>query len=651
MLNFFHRLFATDFMPHVYCLREPSLIALHAIADAVIALSYFLIPTALLLLIRRRRDLAFPWMFALFGVFILGCGATHVLGIVTLWHPIYRFDGAMKALTALASAGTAVLLFRLLPQLMLIPSPEQLRAEIQERESAEREVRRMNARLEQRVAERTQELEKANQRLAESELRLRSILDGAKALIYVKDLNGRFTFVNQAFTEFMGLRREQIIDRTDDDLFPPVLAAEFKKNDQLTLTQGSTEFEEVAQNSQGATVYVSNKFSLVGFDGQPYALCGMSTNITERKLAEEGLAKANRELRDSEERFRQIAELVPDMLWSADLDGNMRFISKRLQYYTGMNEQNCSAANWQNMIHPDDFPVVKEQIKKAAISRQSWEVETRLRRADGLYRWFMLRTAPVCRDAGAVGYWLGAFNDIDEMKRTERALRRSNEELEQFAYAAAHDLQEPLRNVSTSLGILRKQLGERITPEETEWMTESIKNARRMQTMVQDLLQYSRVVSESEQIAPLVNTKLAAEQALQNLGEAVRESQAQIQLGDLPEISVREPHLITLFQNLIGNSIKYRKPGTQPVVRISAFPNGSNWRFAVSDNGIGFDPAYSDRIFKVFKRLHNRDEYSGNGIGLALCARIVAHYGGRIWAEGQPGQGAVFQFTLPAYQQ
>jgi signal transduction histidine kinase len=153
LTDFFGGLFSTDFMPHAFCLREPGLIALHAIADSFIALSYLLIPAALIVFVRRRRDVAFPWMFTLFAVFILGCGATHVLAVVTLWRPMYRFDGVLKVITALASIGTAVMLFRILPKLMLIPSPKQLRREIQDRESAALEVQRMNVRLEEAAAQ------------------------------------------------------------------------------------------------------------------------------------------------------------------------------------------------------------------------------------------------------------------------------------------------------------------------------------------------------------------------------------------------------------------------------------------------------------------------------------------------------------------
>jgi light-regulated signal transduction histidine kinase (bacteriophytochrome) len=182
--------------------------------------------------------------------------------------------------------------------------------------------------------------------------------------------------------------------------------------------------------------------------------------------------------------------------------------------------------------------------------------------------------------------------------------------------------------------------------EEANWIAESTKNAQRMHTMVKDLLQYSRVISDGERADLTENASMAVEQVLRNLTEEIRASGARVEMGELPPIRMREPHLVTLFQNLISNAIKYRRPDLAPVIRISASRHEDGWQFAVTDNGIGFDPAYAKYIFKVFKRLHNRDEYSGNGIGLAICARIVAHYGGRIWAEAEPGQGATFRFTV-----
>lgn len=197
MLDFLRHLFATDFMPHVLCLRLPEVVWLHVISDSLIAGSYFLIPIALVMLIRQRRDLAFSWMFALFGVFILACGATHVLGVYTLWHPVYRFDGVIKAATALASMPTAILLFRLLPKAVSLPSPADLTREVEERKAAEAAVRRLNSELEKRVEERTMAL-------AASEARFRAAVEAVGDIIWTNTADGRMMGEQPDWSAFTG---------------------------------------------------------------------------------------------------------------------------------------------------------------------------------------------------------------------------------------------------------------------------------------------------------------------------------------------------------------------------------------------------------------------------------------------------------------
>ncbi|MGI8958516.1 MAG: sensor histidine kinase [Bryobacteraceae bacterium] len=253
-------------------------------------------------------------------------------------------------------------------------------------------------------------------------------------------------------------------------------------------------------------------------------------------------------------------------------------------------------------------------------------------------------------ERGEIEQWLGACSDIDELKRTETALRYSNDELSQFAHAAAHDLQEPLRNVANAAGLLRRYCGNRLDPEERDLSQACIEGSQRMQSMVRDLLAYAKVIDCSESEAVVTDSSETIQQVLANLGAAIEESKAELNWEPLPVLPVKKAHLLALLQNLIANAIKYRKSDIAPVIRVWVARQGGEWVFSVSDNGIGFDPAYAERIFGVFKRLHQRNEYSGTGIGLAICARIIAHYGGRIWAESQLGEGATFRFTLPAHQ-
>ncbi|MEO5336511.1 MAG: ATP-binding protein [Magnetospirillum sp. WYHS-4] len=227
-------------------------------------------------------------------------------------------------------------------------------------------------------------------------------------------------------------------------------------------------------------------------------------------------------------------------------------------------------------------------------------------------------------------------------------LSRSNAELERFAYVAAHDLQEPLRNVVTYSQILEKRMASTLDETGRENLAVVVDGARRMRQLVGDLLTYSRVTGGAEAFAP-VDTKAALAMALTNLKEATGESHARIGFSDLPTVAGDRTQLALLFQNLVGNAIKYRRPGNVPSVDIHAELRDGWWWFSVTDDGIGIDPRYADQIFVIFKRLHTRDSYPGTGLGLALCRRIVERHGGRIWVEsGGDGRGSTFRFTLPA---
>jgi len=237
---------------------------------------------------------------------------------------------------------------------------------------------------------------------------------------------------------------------------------------------------------------------------------------------------------------------------------------------------------------------------------------------------------------------------LSSSKQNEEALRRANDDLRQFAYAAAHDLQEPLRNIANSLGLIKRVQQQPLQSEVTELVQESIDSAQRLMQMVKDLLAFSRVVSEVDRATEQIDANDVMHQVLKDLSAAISDSGAQVKIGPLPLVEMENAHLLQLFQNLVGNALKYRRMEVTPLIEVSAVRQGTEWLFTVADNGIGFDPIFAERIFGVFKRLHVRDQYPGTGIGLALCSRIVALYGGRIWAESQIGVGSTFKFTMPS---
>ena len=242
--------------------------------------------------------------------------------------------------------------------------------------------------------------------------------------------------------------------------------------------------------------------------------------------------------------------------------------------------------------------------------------------------------------------WFGSCTDIDDQKRVEEELRRANRDLEQVAYSASHDLQEPLRTVKIYSELLTSRYSPQLGGEALQFLGYVREGASRMENLVRDLLTYTQ--STIEQPAEQTDANLALTATLSSLNGMISEAGALITADSLPVVPMAAAHLQQLFQNLVTNAIKYRSPDRAPLVHVTAHQHHGQHAFAVSDNGIGIDPQYKEEIFGLFKRLHTSDKYSGTGIGLAICQRIVDRYRGRIWVESEPGKGSTFRFTIPA---
>jgi signal transduction histidine kinase len=234
-----------------------------------------------------------------------------------------------------------------------------------------------------------------------------------------------------------------------------------------------------------------------------------------------------------------------------------------------------------------------------------------------------------------------------EIRRRQEILTRVNADLEQFAYSASHDLQEPIRNIAIYSEFLSRRYGNLLDERGQEFLRYVNQGARRMEGLVRDLLAYTKAASIADEVQEPMGAEKPLQAALLNLTEALRQSDTHVSYHSLPEVRMREVHLQQLFQNLIGNAIKYRRE-ERPQISISAQKTDGYWLFRIQDNGIGISPDYKERIFGLFKRLHGNEEYTGTGIGLALCQRIVDRYRGRIWVESEPGKGSTFFFTIPA---
>jgi light-regulated signal transduction histidine kinase (bacteriophytochrome) len=295
------------------------------------------------------------------------------------------------------------------------------------------------------------------------------------------------------------------------------------------------------------------------------------------------------------------------------------------------------------------MPAILERIGRGeAID----EFETRRQRKDGSLVPVVLCISPLLAEDGSVIGASAIVHDITDRKQAEENLRRtaeelkkSNSDLEQFASVASHDLQEPLRMVTGFVQLLHQQYSGRLDAEADKYIDFAVDGAKRMHTLINDLLAYARIGTRGR---PPVTTRAdeALRDALANLRSSIEETAAEITCGDLPVIQADEGQLAQLFQNLVGNAIKFRGQ-SPPKIRVEARQQDDGWLFSVGDNGIGIAPEFGERIFLIFQRLHSRREYPGTGIGLAICKRIVDRHGGRIWVESQAGRGSTFYFTLP----
>lgn len=361
-------------------------------------------------------------------------------------------------------------------------------------------------------------------------------------------------------------------------------------------------------------------------------------DISQRQQAEESH-------RANEEQIRSLANTISQLAWMAEPDGHIFWYNDRWYEYTGRTPDEMCGWGWRAVHDPAILPEVERRWEESLKNGIPFDMEFPLRGAGGEYRWFLTRVIPLKKAGGKVTCWIGTNTDIHEAREVREQLKRANTHLAQFAYSASHDLREPLRNVAVYSQLLGRRYSQVLDAQGAEFLGYITEGATRMETLVDDLLAYAE--SGTTTSAPLerVDATAVLTDVLAGLKASIDVSGAEITYGELPAFATRAVHLRQLLENLIGNAIKYRA-GT-PKIQVSAEAAGSEWIFAVSDNGIGIEPEYRDTVFGLFKRLNNPKEYSGTGLGLALCQNIVKLYNGRIWVDSKLGEGATFYFALP----
>ena len=354
------------------------------------------------------------------------------------------------------------------------------------------------------------------------------------------------------------------------------------------------------------------------------------------------------EIKQSKELFRILFYRSPIGTYIIQ-NGHFRLVNRQLAYILGYDEDELIGRLSLSFVLPEDRDAVRENAIKMLKGGCSLGYEFRVVNKQAKIKWVMETVVPVYyRRKRAT---LGSLIDVTERKQMEERLQqmtaemqRSNTELEQFAYVISHDLQEPLRMVSSYTQLLAKRYGKKLDNDADEFIGYAVDGAKRMQTLLHDLLEYSRVGTRGKPFG-LVNCEHVVEQAMANLKIAIEECSASVSYDTLPTVMGDEGQLVRLFQNLIGNAIKFRREET-PQVHISALRRNNIITFTVKDNGIGIDPQHSQSIFEIFRRLHTREEYPGTGMGLAICKKIVERHGGHISVQSQPGQGSTFYFSV-----
>jgi PAS domain S-box-containing protein len=493
---------------------------------------------------------------------------------------------------------------------------------------------------------------KPNQQMVTSEAKYRGLLEAAPDAMVVVDEAGAIVLVNVQTEKQFGYPRDELIGRQVTDIIPIGFAERIIADGSRPAAEAlaqviGTGIELVARRKDGGEFPIEIMLSpLESSDG--ILVTAAIRDISRRKEAEELMMRA-------EQRYRGLLEAAPDAMVVVNKTGEIVLVNVQTEKQFGYSRDELIGRKVTDII-PIGFAerLVADKLRSpeealAQVIGTGIEL-TALRRDGGEFPIEIMLSPLESADGILV---TAAIRDIAVRKAAEAdltdkiaELKRSNEELSQFAYIASHDLQEPLRMVSSYTQLLAQRYAGKLDSDADEFIAFAVDGATRMQRLIQDLLAYSRIGTKGMNVTK-VSSENALDEARSNLGSAIADSGALVTNDPLPVVRADELQLVQLFQNLVGNAIKYRT-ASAPEVHVSAVERSGRWQFSVQDNGLGIEEQYYDRIFGMFQRLHNRREFSGTGIGLAICRKIVERNGGEISVTSKPNHGSTFHFTLGA---
>ena len=479
---------------------------------------------------------------------------------------------------------------------------------------------------------------------SEHKERLAAIVESSNDAIIGTDLNAIIVSWNGGAERIFGYKAEEVVgkhasllapeDRLDE--FPAILG-------RLSHGQRVEHYQTRRKTKDGRILDLSLTVSPIrDAEGTIVGASKVARDIT-----------AERRLHEVQELLAAVVESSDDAIITKDLDGHIRSWNRGAERLFGYTAAEILGKHISILAVPermDEIPKILDSIKRG---ERIDHYETKRRTKGGRILTVSLTVSPIRDSAGVVIGASKVAQDITEREGRERALReandalaRSNEDLQQFAYSASHDLQEPLRVVSIYSEMLKREFGDKLGPDGLEYLDYTLQGALQMEQLLKDLRAYTLATTMSQESAEVVDAGEILDKALANLGAAIMDSGASITRTSMPHVRLHEFQLEQIFQNLIGNAIRY-KSSAPPEILVSAIPQGEEWLFSVQDNGIGIASQYLEQIFDLFKRLHSVAQYPGTGMGLAICKRITERVGGRIWVDSEPGRGSTFFFTLP----
>ncbi len=492
--------------------------------------------------------------------------------------------------------------------------------------------------------------------LKENQKNYKTLFELAPTYTVLLGLDGKVKNFNKKTEEFAGVPREKLIGTrfTELDFVPEAeMHAHIERISKLTKGELIKPFESRIVERNGKVHWIDVHSTLLKKENALPDILISCNDITERKKTENAL-------KESEEKFRQIAENMGEVFWVIDSKtGEVIYVSPVYQWVWGRTCQSLYENNesWIEAIHPEDRDRTVEMIWNGFdnIDEAKEGFEYRVIRPDGKIIWVWMQSFFIRDESGEISRIIGVASEITGYKKAEEEinallneLKRSNEELQQFAYVTSHDLQEPLRTIASFTQLIERRYKGKLDEDADEFMGYIVDASVRMKQMIMDLLEYSRVGTRQE-MYQAISMESKLNNVLVNLNDLIERTCAEITHDSLPVVFGDKNQLLLLFQNLITNAIKFRKEDEPPRIHISATCDHekNEYVFSIADNGIGIEEQYFDRIFTIFQRLHTRDEYQGTGIGLSVAKKIVERHGGRIWVESEFGGGSVFYFSIP----